>query len=339
MDSLLRPSYALTVGRQQWTCQAGQIDVSLAAAPGPERLLASFPAAASLDAAPDDPVELVVNIGDGDEKVFTGILSSLRRGLAGTTITAVSALGRLARRWPSQSFENATAGTIIRDLADAAGVETGSIADGITLRFYVADPSRNAAEHALRLASWSGAMLMATPEGKLSATVVDASRAEIALRYGREISAFHIDDSGTPPEVTVAGESGVSDAGSADSLRLTTDFFGSSGRGRPRAGQLCDWEPALRTTDAASSATAARRRGLFALQRSGHLKAFLQPRLRPGAVIEIQDLPSPHSKGPYRIEAVRHRISADGATTSARLLQGGDSFDPMGLLGSLMGML
>jgi hypothetical protein len=51
-------------------------------------------------------------------------------------------------------------------------------------------------------------------------------------------------------------------------------------------------------------------------------------------VIEVADLPNDLPKGPYWLSSVRHRISARGALTTARLLQGGDSFDPAALLGS-----
>jgi hypothetical protein len=339
MASLLHPSYALTIGSRKWTQQAERIDVMLGAGPELDRLVALFPAAAPIETGPDDPVVLALDGGDGEETVFTGTVSSLRRGLDRTVLTAASALGRLARFRPAASFENATAGTVIRNLADEAGIETGAIAEGVTLRFYVADPSRNAAEHALRLAGWSGAMLMATAEGKLTAAVVDASSADIALRYGREIVAFEIEESAKPPAVTVAGESGAGDCASPDAIRLTNDFFGGSRPEGPGLGHLWDWEPALRTPKDAASAGAARRRSLFAAQRNGTLEAWLQPKLRPGVIVEIQDLPAGHSRGPYRIEAVRHRIGPDGASTTARLMQGGDSFDPLAALGALSGAL
>jgi hypothetical protein len=78
---------------------------------------------------------------------------------------------------------------------------------------------------------------------------------------------------------------------------------------------------------------------LKSAEQTARLDAFLLPKLRPGAVIEIEDLPGGIGAGPYWIEHVRHRFGRNGATSSARLMQGGDAFDPLALLGSLGGSL
>lgn len=339
MTSLLLPSYALTIARQLWTQQAIAIDLRLAPAPQCDRLSVSFPAEVPIEAEPDDPVSLALDGGEGEETVFTGTVASIRRGLDVILVIASGALGQLARYRPAETFENVRAGTVIRNLADGAGVATGDIADGVMLRFYAADPSRNAAEHAWRVAAWSGAMLATNAEGELAATIVDATSAEVALRYGRELTGFRIQESAKPPAVTIAGESGASDGGSPDALRPTQDFFAGSRPDGPGFETEWGWEPALRTAADAAMAGAARQRRLSAAQSSGRLDAFLVPKLRPGVVIEVQDLPNGLGSGPYWLETVRHRIGPDGATTSARVMRGGDSFDPLALLGSLGGAL
>ncbi len=339
MTSLLLPAYALTIAGQLWTQQAIAIDLRLCPAPQFDRLSITFPAEVPIEAEPDDPVSLVLDGGEGEEPVFAGTIGSIRRGLDEIVVSGVGALGQLARYRPAETFENVSAGTVIRNLAGAAGVETGDIADGVMLRYYAADPSRTAAEHAWRVAAWSGAMLATDPEGALAATIVDATQAEVALRYGRELTGFRIEQSPKPDAVTVAGESGASDASSPDSLRPIADFFAGSRPDGPGLGASWSWEPALRTAAGTSSAGAARQRRLSAAQRSGRLDAFLVPRLRPGIVIDVQDLPNGLAGGPYWLETVRHRIGPGGATTSARVMQGGDSFDPLALLGSLGGAL
>ena len=338
MASLLRPAYALTLAGQQWTQQAIAIDLRLAAGPHLDRLTVTFPASAPVEAAPGDPVALDLDGGEGAETVFTGVVATIRRSLDRLEVTATNALGQLARYRPATTYENVTAGTVIRNLAGDAGVDAGDIADGVMLRFYVADPSRTATEHATRVAAWSGAILVSDPQGAVSATIVDASTAEIALRYGRELTGFSIEETAEPDTVTVAGESGAGDCGAPESLRLSSDFFAGSRPEGPALGHVWTWEPALRTAEATSSAAAARQRSLTSAQRSGRLDAFLLPRLRPGTVIEVQDLPDGHAAGPYWLEAVRHRIGPDGASTSARLMKGGDSFDPSAMLGALGGL-
>ena len=339
MVSLLAPAYALTVGEQRWTQQLVALDMWLEPAPGVGRLTARLPACAPLSATPGDPVGLTLDGGEGTETVFTGIVSSIRRALDGIEIVAIDGLGRLARYRPATTFSQSSAGTIIRSLAGDAGAPTGAIADGVMLAFYAADPSRSAVEHAGRLAAWSSALLSVAGDGGLTAFVLDATQADLALRYGREVTAFSVDDLSDPDTVTVAGESGAGSSDSPEALRLSTDPFAGNRPDGPSLGNVWFWEPALRTAADAATAGAARQRALRAAQKGGNLRAFLQPKLRPGVVIEIADLPNGLPKGPFWLERVRHSIGSRGAITAARLRQGGDSFDPSALLGSLAGAL
>jgi hypothetical protein len=337
--TLLRPAYSLIAGTQQWTCQLIELDLVLVPGPGIEELTVTLPAAAPFKAEPGDPVSLDLDGGEGSAAVFAGQITAVRRGLRTTSVTAHGALGQLAHYYPATTFENARAGTVIRALAEDAGLGTADIADGVSLPFYAADPSRNASQHAARLAAWSGAMLLPTADGKVSAVIIDASQATVALRHGRELTGFAADTAARGAAITVAGESGAGDASAPEAMRLSTDVFSGNRPEGPSLGTAWNWEPALRTASAAATAGAALRRSQSAGESTARLDAFLLPRLRPGTVVEIQDLPDGFAKGPYWIEQVRHRIDRRGAVTSARLMQGGDSFDPLALLGSAAGAL
>ena len=335
MVSLLHPAYEITIGGQRWTRQAIAIELRLAAGPWLNRLTVRLPAAVPISARPDDPVAVSLDGGEGKESVFTGVVASLRRGLNEIEVTAIDALGQLARCRPATTFKQASAGTIIRGLAGDAGVKTGDLADGVILAFYVADPSRTAAEHATRVAAWSGAMLAVAADGGLTATIIDATQADIALRYGRELTGFTLDDLAKPDTITVAGESGAGSSDAPEALRLTADFYAGNRPDGPSFGHRWLWEPALRTTSAAATAGAATQRLLGAAQQKGRLDAFLQPKLRPGTVIQIADLPTGLAGGPFWLDRVDHIIGPRGARTSARVMRGGDSFNPSSLLGAL----
>ncbi|HYP34150.1 MAG TPA: hypothetical protein VES00_19945 [Burkholderiaceae bacterium] len=339
MASLLAPTYALTVAQQQWTQQLVSLDARLEAAPGVGELIARLPTSAPLSAAPGDPVSLTLDGGEGGETVFTGVVASIRRTLDGIRIRAIDGLGQLARYRPATTFNQASAGTVIRSLADDAGAIAGDIADGVMLPFYAADPSRTAAEHAARVAGWSGALLSVDGDGALNAVVLDATQADLALRYGREVMAFAAEDLPDPDTVTVAGESGAGTGDSPDALRLSADPFAGNRPDGPSLGNAWFWEPALRTASDAATAGAARQRLLRAAQKGARLRAFLVPKLRPGVVVELADLPNGLPRGPYWLDRVRHSIGARGAITNARLHMGGDSFDPTSLLGSAAGAL
>ena len=78
MTSLLQPGYTLTLGSQRWTGQLIGLELTLAAAPSLDGLTATFPAAAPLTAAPDDPAELTLASGEKEKTVFTGTIAAIR---------------------------------------------------------------------------------------------------------------------------------------------------------------------------------------------------------------------------------------------------------------------
>jgi prophage tail gpP-like protein len=71
----------------------------------------------------------------------------------------------------------------------------------------------------------------------------------------------------------------------------------------------------------------------------GRVNAFLQPKIRPGSIIELHDMPSGIPQQPLWVRRVEHALSADGATTRIDVAWGGESFDPTALLGSLGGAI
>ena len=340
MGSLFAPTYSLTLGTQQWTEQVLGIEVRLEAAPLLDSLAVTFPVAAPVEAGQGDPAELTLGSGEKEELVFTGEVDSVRRTFRGIRVTALNAGGALARFRPAVTFEQLTAASVIRKLAAEVGVSTGDLDDGVELAFYAADPTRTALEHVARVAGWGGALARVSARNRLEATVIDATQAEVGLRYGREILALWQDRMPSPVEsFTVAGESGAGSTSSPEALRPTTDFFGGSRPDGPSAAHRWRFEPALRTAQGAASAGAAATRLYQAGRERGNLEAFLQPDLRPGTILEVQDLPAGLPSGPLWVSGVCHRVGPRGAATRARFQKGGDAFDPLALLGSLAGAL
>jgi hypothetical protein len=338
--SLLSPAYELTLGSQRWKEQALEIRVSLAAAPMVDVLGVRLPAAAPLSAAPGDSVSLTLDSGEQKALVFTGTIDTIRRGFEAIHVTALDAGGALARYRPSATYEQVTAGTVIRTLVGDAGLSAGELDDGVDLAFYVADPSRTAWEHVARLAAWGGALASVSSDGKVRSVVIDATQAELALRYGREIVALQADRAGSSVDAwVVAGEGGAGSASAPEALRPSTDFFAGNRPDGPALGKRWRFEPALRTARSAGSAGAALQRQYTASREAGRLQAFLLPALRCGSVIEIQDLPDGLVGGPVWIARVEHVLSPRGALTTVRFFKGGDSFDPLALLGALAGAI
>ena len=336
--SLLNPSYSLQLGPQLWKEQALRIELSLNPSPLVDVMTIKLPAAASLQADLDDDVELTLNSGEAEEKVFTGVVQSIRRGFSSIDVKAINAGSLLSRYFPAVTYENVTTATVARNLCSDAGVSTGSLETGSELTFYVADPTRTAWQHIHRVCSWSGMLVSISADNEVEAKVVNATQADVALRFGREIVELGRTRSAAKIETfVVAGESGVGVASSPDVHRPVTDFFTGNRPDPPSPTVTWTWLPALRTTSAAATAGAARKRMYTSGADCGVFIAFLQPKLRPGVVLEMQDLPAGLTDGPVWIHSVRHVLSPHGALSRVEYCKGGDSFNPLALLGSLAG--
>jgi prophage tail gpP-like protein len=339
-SSLLAPAYALTIGSKQWTEQLLLLDVRLEAAPLFDRVTARLPAEAPFDAAVGDPVSLSLDGGEGESAVFSGAVDAIRRGATTIEVTALDGGGTLAAYRPSATYEQATVATVIEALCGDVGVSTGDLEDGPSLAFYAADSSRTALEHVGRLAGWAGALARVNPDGDLDATVVAGADPDLALKYGRELLEFDSTECSTRIEsFTVAGESGAGSASADDALRPKRDVFGGSRPSGPDAKNVWTIEPALRTASSAQTASAARLRVYKSSRIRATLRATLVPALRPGSVVDVQELPEGVAAGPFWADSVSHRVTARGAVTRARLWGAGSAFDPSGLLGSLGGAL
>ncbi len=337
MTSLLEPSYTVTLGSQAWSEQAAAIDVRLRAAPVVDVAIVRLPAGASLDAAVGDNAKIEMDGGEGGSTVLTGTVQAIRRTLEGITVTVTDAGATLAAFRPATTYEQVTAGTVIRNMCGDAGVDAGDIDDGVSLAFYVADPGRTALEHVARVAAWGGALARVSADGRLDATVVNAVTAEAALRYGRDLLAVEQSRAAAPIEsFVITGESGAGDTSATQVHRATTDFFGGSRPDGPSATSRWRFEPALRTAGAATTAGDALGRAYRGGRGVGAIIAILQPALRPGPVLELQDLPAGLKGGACWADRVDHHVSAVGAVTRARLRKGGDSFDPTSALSGVL---
>lgn len=340
MTSQLLPGYALTLGSQRWTEQALRIMVALDLAPRVDTLVVWLPVAAPLSAGPGDTVELTINSGEKEEVVFTGEIDSIRRDFESLRVFCINAGGLLSRFRPAETYENVSAATVVNNLIDVMGIDAGDIEDGPDLAFYVADPTRTAWEHIARVAAWGGAMVRISAANSVEASIIDASQAEFALLYGREITSLHANKRTAATDAfVVAGEAGVGDTGSADVLRPTTDFFAGNRPNGPTRDKRWQFEPALRTAKSAGTAGSARQRQYTSNLDAGRFRAFLQPQLRSGSVIEIQQLPDGLLTEPIWLTRVEHELGPNVATTRVNFQQGGDSFDPNALLGSLAGIV
>jgi hypothetical protein len=340
MTGVLTPAYSLVLGSQRWTQQVVDARLVLAAAPSLNTLNLRLPASAPLSADLGDVATLSFTNDEQDETVFSGTIAGIDHRLDAICVAALDAGGLLAQFRPNDTYEQVTAGNVTRYLCDGAGVDPGDIADGVALVYYAADSSRTALEHITRVSAWSGAMARVSADNRLETVVVNATQADLALKFGRELHSIHSRRLSAPVKsFTIAGESGVGDTAAADAFRPSTDFFAGNRPPGPSLDRRWRSEPALRTASAAGTAGAALQRGYTAGRERGTLEAFLLPKLRPGTIVEVHTLPDGLPSGPLWLHRVQHSFGPRGAVTRADFYKGGDSFDPMALLGSLSGAI
>src|SRR6266436_1510644 len=117
----------------------------------------------------DDETKIELGYVDDSDlvQVMSGAVATVEPNLTTTRVVGYSAFNAVLREFIEQTYESKTAGAIVRDLADKAGVEVATAEDGITFPAYVADGQRSAYRHMHDLAELCGFDLYVNSEGKL----------------------------------------------------------------------------------------------------------------------------------------------------------------------------
>lgn len=325
-------------GNKRYESHVSALSVDLGLLPGVNSITARLPRAVPVDAAPGDPADLTLDNGEEEALVLTGLTRSIARGLAETQVTAVDAGAALAATRPASSYSAMTAGDIIGGLAGDAGADMGrSTLGSERLESYVVMQGRTGAEHVARLALYGGGIAMVDADGSLSAIAYPQPPASRALRYGREIMAYQVTDT-APGALAVPIGSGAGPAGAPNALMLSTEAISG---GAPDPSATVRWRPeaALRSQGAQRAASEAADSAHGASGQKLTATCWLLPALRPGELVEVQDLPDGISGGPWLVTHVQHRVGPMGATTRFDAVSGEGGGLLAGLLGALGGLL
>jgi hypothetical protein len=331
----LAPTHSLTLGLLRYGTHAADIGAVLALLPRGGSATVRLPVGVRFEAAPGDDAKLDLDGGDGASTILTGQVTEVRRAVDGIEVVIADAGGILGRLRPSASFERQPASGIARKLAGDAGVDLGTLDLDLDLPAYAAHPSRTAAEHIARLADWGDALALVDADGKLVIRKRPEGPADAALRYGREIVAIeHAAAEPRNPHRFVIGSGPAGNASAPNALRPAPGPLPEDADdGGPGVRRVA--APALRTPAAATKASTAA--SAAAARAGGRLdvRCFLLPKLRPGQVIEIQDLPDGLPGGAFLLTQVEHRLAHGLGMTrlSAERLAAPSG----GLLGALLG--
>jgi phage protein D len=322
---MLTPAYKLTLGRQLVDTTADPrastvVDLALALdldTPA-DCLTLTLGGVGSLRPARDD--QAIVELGyAGDEaltRVFSGTVASVEPGVTTTRVTAYSGANALLRTRVDQTFERATAGAIVRSLAESARLRLATVRDGITFPAYVIDGERTVYVHMYELAELCGFDLYIDPQGALMFAPFAGGAEVHVFEHGRHIVDLEVRR--FPPLaglVETWGESSTGSRGDDAWAWLTKDFRGTRGSAGSGARLLLE-RAALRTTDAARMAAEA---ALTAIQRRtvrGSLRTIGRPQVKLGDAIRLRSMPDETLNTTFQVRSVVHRITKRGGFTT-----------------------
>ncbi len=251
-------------------------------------------------------------------RVMTGTVTSVHPNLTTTRIVGTSGATSLLRAFVEETFESKTAGAIVRDLADRAGVEVRTAEDGIRFPAYVVDGRRSLYDHLLDLAALCGFDLYVDAEGKLVCERFQAGKQVHVFEYGKHV--VELDVLRTPPRadrVQAWGESPASSRGDEAWGWLTPDFKGSRGEAGEGERLLLLERPALRTREAARTAARAAHTEIQRRTLRGRLVSTGRPAVKLGDAIRLRGVPDDSLNANFQVRCVTHRLTKAGGFTTA----------------------
>jgi phage protein D len=325
-NAMLTPAYKLTIGGrivdttdEPKASTVLDLNVALDLDTPADSFTLVFGNVGSFRPARDD--ETKIELGYADNGGFTQVMSAkvitVEPNLTITRVTGFSGADALLRTFVEQTYENKTAGAIVRDLAGKAGLDVASAEDGIDFPAYVVDGRRSAYLHMSDLADLCGFDLYVNAGGELVFEKFRNGNTVHVFEYGKHI--ISLDVQRTPPLaglVEVWGESAAGSRGEDSWAWLTTDFSGSKGSAGSGALLLRE-RPALRTKEAARTAAQAALTKVKRRTLRGQLTTIGRPEVKLGDAIRLRGIAEDSLNTFFQVRGVAHRITKAGGFTTA----------------------
>ena len=311
-----RPALEVSFGSgsaDDWREAIASVMVESALAPSTDvvyvRLSASAPAPSP---AVGDPGSVSLGYEDQPpELVFTGQVQGVQHSVHGVTrVTATNGGAALSMLRVNQSFEEQSAGQLVSDLAQRAGVAAGTIQDGVSFPFYVIDDRRSAYQHIAALAAKSGFVAYVNPDGELTFGPLSETQAVQTFTYGEDIVSLEVNQ--VVPAlgaVKTIGEGAAGSQGAEAWSWLVKDpaaVTGSAGDGAPER-QLSD--SSLRSSDATQSAAEGASGAAGLMNITGSLLVPGAPLVAVGTTVAIAGAPQDALNGNCLVRKVRHQFA------------------------------
>ena len=267
----------------------------------------------------DDDVKVELGYADngGLTQVMKGTVEIGEPNLTTTRVAGYSGADALLRTFVEQTYESKTAGAIVSDLADKAGIVEVTAEDGITFPAYVVDGRRSVYLHMQDLADLCGFDLYINPDGKLIFEKFINGKTVHVFEFAKHIVRLNV--ARTPPLaglVEAFGESPGGSQGENSWAWVTTDFSGSKGSAGSGALLLRE-RPALRTREAASTAANAILTNIKRRTLRGTVLTFGRPEIKLGDAIRFREMADDSLNKIFQVRSVTHRITKLGGFTTS----------------------
>jgi hypothetical protein len=272
-----------------------------------------------LSAERDDDASIELGYADnGDlDKVMTGTVASTEPGLTSTRVVGYSSAAVLLQSFGELTYEGKTAGGIVGDLADRAGVGVAQADDGITFPYYVIDGRRSFYSHMKDLARLSGLDLYIDPDGEIVLERFTGGRTVHVLEYGKHIIEAEVREA-APPAASVEAWGESPGGGRAEEAWawFTKDFSSSMGKAGSDGAKLLVERSSIRTAGAARTAAEAALAEVQKRSVRGRLTIAGRPEILLGDSTKIAGIPD-GPEGTFQVRSITHRITkARGFTTT-----------------------
>jgi phage protein D len=322
--SLLRPAYRITIGDHvmDTTAEARastvvEVVVRLDMDTPADEVTVIQGQVGGLRAVPGDDVSIELGYTDDDTglvRVLTGTVVAVEPDLRTVRILGHSRVDALLRTRVDRTFEDTTAGDVVRTLAGEAGVDVARAEDGPDIEAYVVDGRRSASRHVRDLAALAGFDTYSTPDGGLVFEPLTGNRTVHVLRYGEHVLEAELQRArpvaGT---VLVFGESPGASRGDESWAWLTKDFTAHRGSAGSTQPTLLLERPALRTAQAAATAATAAADVLAASALRGRVRIQGRAQVALGDLVRLERFPEragvDEMDGNYQVRGVVHRLS------------------------------
>lgn len=272
---------------------------------------------------------------DQAQPVFTGAVTQMRHGLGVQQIRMTNGGGALARLRINQSFEQQSAGDMVRALADQASVTPATVDAGADYPFYVLSDRQSVYRHVAELACQNTFAAWFMPDGSLMFAPLAEGDPAATFTYGDNLLALQMNEAAAVVDaVTVSGEGAAGSQGAKAWSWLVKDPAAVTSTAGEGAGSRLVHAPGLRTSALTQSAATGVVNRASMDKVSGRLLAMGAPTVTVGSTIEIANAPPSLANGRFLVHHVRHTFARQqGFTTLIQFTKAGEGGG--GLLGAL----